>query len=704
MAHFNYGITRRNFLRVTGATLATASLAPFAQAEMNDTKRLNMIVILSDDMGYSDLGCYGGEINTPNLDGLAKSGVRFTQFYNTARCCPTRSSLLTGLYPHQAGVGYMTDMLHYSKIRMINEWYQGDLRKDCITLGEMMKLAGYATYAVGKWHVTKYRDGVDNHNWPLQRGFDRYYGIIGGAANYFDPEELVRGNKYLKAESDPDYQSEEYYLTTAISNHAAQYIETHTRQQSNKPFFMYLAYSAAHWPLHALPKDIARYKGKYDQGYDPIRKARFERAKELGVIQDHWDLSDQWGDWDNMPFKEWEARCMEVYAAQVDSMDQGIGQVIKALKNNGQFENTLILYLQDNGACAEEIQGNRLDLQEAPPMPGAKDTWQSYGEAWANVSNTPFRYYKHFVHEGGIATPLIAHWPEGIKRKGEIERQPGHLIDIMATCVDLSGAKYPKEYNGETIQPMEGCSLVPAFKGKEIQREAIFFEHESNRAIRKGKWKLVAKGANGEWELYNLERDRTEVHNLAKKYPAKTREMIKLWEEWAERTHAIPWPWAPAYGEDLIYEYSQGVSLDRYSAPDIGGREVLIEAAIEHNGADGIIYAQGGLLHGLALYIDQSKPTVAVRCDGNLHTITAKKQLKTGTLELSARLERSGKVTIMANGEVIGRGNASGPVSKTPLDGMQIGSDQNDPVGDYKGPFTYSGMIKKVVLSCDPES
>jgi len=703
MIHSHDGITRRNFLRVTGATLAAVSLSPFTRAQTSDAKRPNIIVILSDDMGFSDLGCYGGEIHTPNLDALAEHGLRFTQFYNTARCCPTRASLLTGLYPHQAGVGYMTDLLNYSRIRMINEWYQGDLRKDCITLGEAMKLAGYATYAVGKWHVTKYRDGVDNHNWPLQRGFDRYYGIIGGAANFFDPEELVRDNAYIKVDSDSEYQPKEYYLTTAISDHAVRYIEDHTKQQSHKPFFMYLAYSAAHWPLHALPRDIARYQGKYDGGYTPIRNARFERARQLGVIQGQWDLSDQWGDWENMPFKEWEARCMEVYAAQVDSMDQGIGQVIKALKGTGQFDNTLILYLQDNGACAEEIRGNRLEMQEAPPMPGPKDTWQSYGEAWANVSNTPFRYYKHFVHEGGIATPLIAHWPKGIERKGDIERQPGHLIDIMATCVDISGVEYPKEHNGERIQPMEGRSLAPAFNGKEIQRDAIFFEHESNRAIRKGKWKLVAKSATGEWELYDLEKDRTEMHNLANKHPQKTKEMIGLWEQWAKRTHAVPWPWKPPYGGCLIYEYSQGVSLGKNNAPDIGGREVMIEADIEHNGKDGIIYAQGGRLHGVAVYIKEGKPVVAIRRDGELHTVSAKEQLLAGSIKLCTRLERSGAITIKANGRVVGQGNVTGPVSETPRDGMQIGSDQNDPVGEYEVPFAYPGKIKRIILSCDPK-
>jgi arylsulfatase A-like enzyme len=514
--------------------------------------RPNVIVILGDDIGYSDLGCFGGEIATPNLDALAKGGLRFTQFYNTARCCPTRASLLTGLYPHQAGVGYMTDRAPYSANAMINEWYAGDLRADTATIAEVLRGSGYATYAVGKWHVTKDIDeGDSRHNWPLQRGFDRYYGVLPGAANFFAPVHLTRDNTRIKFDADPEYPVKDFYLTDAFSDHAVKFANEHAKQKPDKPFFMYLAYTAAHWPMHARPAEIAKYKGRYDGGYTPVRQARLEKMQKLGLLDRSWQLSPQFGDWAKVSRKEWEARCMEVYAAMIDNMDQGIGRLVDALKANGQLENTLILYLQDNGACAENIGRNQGPGKKAggtPPMPGPADTWLGYGEAWANVSSTPFRLYKHFVHEGGIGTPLIAHWPRGIKRKGELDHQPGHLIDIMATAVDVGRARFPTERDGKKIQPMEGRSLVPAFTGRTIEREALFWEHEGNRALRMGDWKLVAKGSSGPWELYNLKDDRTELKDLAQAQPARVKEMVVTWERWAERTHALPWPWKPAYG------------------------------------------------------------------------------------------------------------------------------------------------------------
>ena len=511
--------------------------------------RPNIIIILSDDMGYSDLGCYGGEIATPNLDALAAGGLRFTQFYNTARCCPTRASLLTGLYPHQAGVGYMTDRAEYSAKRMVNEWYQGDLRQDVVTIAEVLKGGGYGTYAVGKWHVTKnIEPGRPQDNWPLQRGFDRYYGVIPGATNFFAPGHLSRDNTRLDYREDPEYPVKDYYATDAFNDHAVRFVTEHAQQKPDRPFFLYLAHTAAHWPMHAKPQDIAKYRGKYDGGYTPIRQARLERMRRLGLLDPQWGLSPQFGDWAKVERKDWEARCMEVYAAMIDCMDQGIGRLVAALKANGQFENTLIFFLQDNGGCAEEIGRHPPAAKGPPPMPGTGDTWIGYGEAWANVSNTPFRYYKHYVHEGGIATPLIAHWPNGIKRRGELETQPGHLIDLMATAVDVSRAPYPTERKGRPVPPMEGRSLVPAFSGRTIAREAIFWEHEGNRALRLGDWKLVSKEPTGPWELYNLRADRSELHDLAASEPARVREMVATWEQWAKRTHATPWPWNDVYG------------------------------------------------------------------------------------------------------------------------------------------------------------
>jgi arylsulfatase len=515
-------------------------------------KRPNIVLIMADDMGYSDIGCYGGEINTPNLDTLAANGLRFSQFYNTARCCPTRASLMTGLYPHQAGMGHMTQDRG-------TDGYRGDLNKKSVTIAEVLKGAGYATYMSGKWHVTKHMGQwsgdslTSKHNWPMQRGFEKFYGTILGAGSFYDPITLTDGNE----PTEPD--TEEFYYTDKISSKAIQFINEH---EEDKPFFAYVAYTAPHWPLHALPEDIARYEGRYDKGWDELRKERLARMQQMGIIEADWQLTERDKKipaWENVDNKDWQARRMEVYAAQVDRMDQGIGKIIEALRQKGELENTLIFFLADNGGCAEELGegwGRQLfiptETRDGQPvilgnehtdiMPGPENTYQSYGRPWANASNTPFRLYKHYVHEGGIATPLIVHWPMGISAQGEWRQAPGHLIDIMATCVDVGQADYPQTYQGRSIQPMEGVSLKPAFGGNDLDREAIYFEHEGNRAIRRGKWKLVAQGREGAWELYDMENDRTETNNQADEYPDLVRELSDMWQSWAERAGVIPWP------------------------------------------------------------------------------------------------------------------------------------------------------------------
>ncbi|MBI1346046.1 sulfatase-like hydrolase/transferase [bacterium] len=536
----------------------------------------NVIVILSDDMGFSDIGCYGGEIATPTLDRLAANGLRFTQFYNTARCCPTRASLLTGLYPHQAGIGHMMDDKGL-------DGYRGDLNRHCLTFAEVLKPAGYRAYATGKWHVTKQtRPDGPKDNWPLQRGFDRYYGTIHGAGSFYDPSSLVRDNTMITAFNDPVYQPQTYYYTDAISDHAVQFVTEHARDHADQPFFMYVAYTAAHWPMHALEADIAKYRGKYDAGYEAVRQARFAQAKAMGLIDPQWELAPTVGDWSQVQNREWELRCMEVYAAMIDRMDQGIGKIVAALEQTGRIDNTLLCFMQDNGGCAESIGRKANQNHPAGPrqpqpslqplskdflqtgstplqtrdgfplrmgpkaMPGPADTYIAYGENWANVSNTPFREYKHWVHEGGISTPLVVHWPAGIAAKGELRHQPGHLIDIMATCVDVSGATYPTEKAGIGITPLEGRSLVPAFADQPLDR-VLYWEHEGNRAVRRGEWKLVAKGPRGAWELYNMAADRTEQHNVASEHPALVKELRGLWEAYAQRANVLPWIWKPPY-------------------------------------------------------------------------------------------------------------------------------------------------------------
>jgi arylsulfatase A-like enzyme len=528
----------------------------------------NIIVILTDDMGFSDLGCYGGEIETPVLDKLAANGLRFSQFYNTARCCPTRASLLTGLYPHQAGIGGMT------KDR-VSPGYRGDLSKNAVTIAEVLKANGYQTFLSGKWHVTRHSrptNDSEKANWPLQRGFDRFYGTIDGAGSFFDPSSLTRGNQFITPVNDPDYQPETYYYTDAIADNASVFIRDRDKQ---RPFFLYAAFTAAHWPLHALPEDMAKYEGKYDAGYEAIRQARYRKAMEMGVIDSGVKLSPTIGDWNAVPDKEWEAANMEVYAAMVDRLDQGIGKIVQTLEAEGELDNTLILYMHDNGGCAEPYgrkeKGPRVERGEkgAPMgpdelqtrvtpkqsregwpmrrghvMPGPADTAIGYGENWANVSNTPYRYYKQDVYEGGTITPLIAHWPAGIKARNEVRNDPGHVIDIMATCIDVAGAKYPDNVQGNAIIPLEGKSLTPAFEGRAVEREFILWEHMTNAAIRVGNWKAVAPKMrkNKRWELYDLAEDPTEMNDLSQQQPEKVKELKKRWFEEAKRTQILPWP------------------------------------------------------------------------------------------------------------------------------------------------------------------
>jgi arylsulfatase A-like enzyme len=545
-------------------------------ANVANAQQPNIVLIMCDDVGYSDLGCYGGEIETPNLDRLAEHGLRFTQFYNTGRCCSTRAALLTGIYAHQAGIGHMVDGVG-PKSGFPS--YSGELSKNAVTIAEVLKSAGYSTYMAGKWHVTgvtKPDAAYDQHNWPLQRGFDRFYGTIHGAGSFFDPNSLTRDNNYISPYSDAEYQPEQYYYTNAINDQASRFVREHAKSNPTKPFFLYMAHTAAHWPMHAKENDIARYKGKYDSGYDPIRTARLTKMKQLGLLDDAWQISPQVGDWSKVEDKAWESRCMEVYAAMITCMDSGIGQFIEVLKANGQYENTLILFLQDNGGCAEGmgrgangkpraenatleplskdyLQPDMIPKQTRDGfpvrqgkgvMPGGPDTYIGYGQNWANVSNTPFREYKHWQHEGGISTPLIAHWPSGISQSqnGKLNATPSHLIDVMATCADIGGAKYPTVHHGKNIQPLEGVSLANAFQGESIDRQKpIFWEHEGNRAVRLERWKLVSKHPQG-WELYDVVSDRTEMKNLASEQPQRVNEMSKMWDDWAARVGVQPWP------------------------------------------------------------------------------------------------------------------------------------------------------------------
>ncbi len=520
------------------------------------TSKPNVVLILNDDMGYSDIGCYGGEVETPNLDRMAANGLRFSQFYNTARCSPSRASMLTGLHPHQTGVGILT----YDSGP---EGYAGNLNQRCVTIPQALKASGYKTYMSGKWHVasslTKPTD-----TWPLQRGFDEFFGTIIGAGSFYDPNTLTRGN----ANAEHEARAEGFFYTDAISDQAVAYIEQHAKAHPDQPFFEYVAYTAPHWPLHAHEADIARYKGRFDRGWDALREERLEKLVASGLLKDTWKLTERdpsqppWSEAQaDEQFRAWTLRCMEVYAAQIDRMDQGIGRIIAALEKTGQLDNTVFIFLADNGACAEDIPEGvsidelvsklmiaRAETRSGEPvhfgndpsrMPGPENTYQSYGTAWANLSNAPFRLYKHWIHEGGIATPLIIHWPRGIGERGGIRHAPGYLPDIMATILDITGTAYPATFEGRPIDPIEGQSLLPVFAQDGATRAPMFWEHEGNAAVRIGQWKLVKRYPRP-WELYDLEADRTELHDLAVQHPERVADMAGQYGAWAARCGVIP--------------------------------------------------------------------------------------------------------------------------------------------------------------------
>ena len=504
-------------------------------ANGQSTRQPNIIVVLADDMGYSDIGSFGSETNTPVLDKMAENGVKMTQFYNASRCCPTRASLLTGLYQHQAGIG---DMMNTRP----QPAYQGYLNKNCVTIAEALKTAGYNTYMAGKWHV-----GQAPEHWPLKRGFDRAYGLIDGAGSHFGPIPYRPNQTITVALDDKPVEPEPgFYSTDTYTDYAIKFIES--GNASKKPFFLYLAYQAPHWPLHALPEDIAKYKGKFMKGWDKLRQERFERMKNLGVIDKNAKLSprdENVPDWESLTQAEkenWDDK-MAVYAAMIDRMDQNIGRLWDKLKELGQDKNTIIMFLSDNGASSESIRGNGFlpEVVEASKKPASDpSSFTAYGFPGANVSNTPFRFFKHWEYEGGTATPFIAYGP-GVIPKPVKSSQPAHIIDIMASCLELAGASYPDVYNGNKIKATEGVSLLPLFKGEKWKgHEALYFEHEGNRAVRQGRWKLVSQFPENKWYLYDINADRSELNDLSGKYPEKVKELDALYHAWAERAEVIP--------------------------------------------------------------------------------------------------------------------------------------------------------------------
>lgn len=516
------------------------------------TDQPNVVLVLADDLGFSDLGCYGGEIETPTLDSLATNGIRLAQFYNTPRCSPSRASMLTGLHPHQTGIGILT-----SDDRP--RGYSGSLNDQCVTLAEVLGNGGYQTYLSGKWHVSSSHRSP-NGAWPTERGFDEFFGTLSGSGSYYQPSTLTRGGESAQDETLDD----DFNYTDAISSEAEYFIRNHHQSKPEKPFFLYVAYTAPHWPLHAPEGDIAKYEGRFDSGWDSLRRERFERLIDGGLIDQKWRLSDRdptQPPWSHEGDKDWNTRRMEVYAAQVDRMDQGIGQIVSALRDTGDLDNTLFIFLSDNGACAEELppiplpkyrlrsdifptqtrSGEDVLIGNSPEIvPGSENTFASYGRSWANLSNSPFRLYKRWAHEGGIASPFIVHWPNGLSRRGSIVNAPFQLTDVMPTILDVASVAYPEELDGRVPLPLEGRSMLPVWRGVTVPPVPQYWEHIGNAAVREGNWKLVRNYPN-EWELYQIYDDRTELVDVANDHPAVAERLRNLYETWAKRIGVIPW-------------------------------------------------------------------------------------------------------------------------------------------------------------------
>jgi len=714
-----------------------------SSAVANEPLRPNIILIMADDNGYSDLGCYGGEIDTPNLDRLAANGIRFKQFYNSTRCCPTRASLNTGLYPHQAGIGGMDN-------RTERRGYEGFLTDRCVTTAEVLKSAGYRTYVVGKWHM--------NHDpGPMERGFDEFFGLLRGhSSDNFNPRAHTRlpGDKPLR-----EYAPGEYYATDVFTDYALDFLAEARKPDANgerPPFFLYIAHTAPHFPLQAPKEDIAKYADTYHKGWDVLREERHARLKELGltdsdlplplrefVPRNRYNERTGWADRYNPAWDELDAdrradlaRRMAIFAAMTDRMDKNIGRIIDDLEKHGDLENTLVMFLSDNGACAEwdpwgfDISSgpqNVVHKGEELEKMGGPNTYHSYGSGWANASNTPFRLYKHYIHEGGIRTPMIAHWPKGIQRKGEIEDSVGHIIDFMPTFVEISGASYPTERNGTPIIPMEGRSLVKAFQGTQNESRTLYWEHEGNRGVREGDTKLVWMGVRGVWELYDLKTDPVELNDLAEEQPETVKRLAESWNEWAFRAFVIDAPidMTPGIKFDLDLSNRElkdisgkdnplrvvgelplaqnGRQFDRQSYIDVPNSAALhcadtpwtVTATIvpDSSSGRGIIFAHGGNRNGYSLALRDGYPIFTVVVEGRRYTVR-------GSERVTERTTLTGKIDVQQRASLEIDDKEVDYILlpeflKLPVDGIQIGFDLASQVNDPQLPG-FSGVIERI--------
>jgi arylsulfatase len=647
----------------------------------------NVLLILADDLGWSDLGSYGGEISTPNLNNLAKNGLRFTQFYNSARCCPTRASLLTGLHPHQAGFPEMN----------------GVLPDHAVTLPEVLKPAGYKTYMVGKWHL-------GNERKPTDRGFDEFYGMLGGFNSFWQEDPYY--TRWPQGRAKRPYAKDEFYATDAFGDYATDFIKD--GHKTGQPWFMYLAFNAPHFPLHAPENVVAKYEKMYlEKGWDAIRSERLTRQKKLKLLPEDMPLTPRseipanrfnkqtgWADkenpaWDNLPADRRAdlARRMAVYAAMVEIMDTSIGRVMEHLKKTNALDNTLIFFLSDNGACAEwdpwgfdKLDSTLNILHKGDDLKniGGPNSYISYGSGWANASNTPWRLYKHYNHEGGIRTPMIVHWPQGLKTKPfALTQQPGYITDFMPTLLELCGASYPQVRNGHKITPHEGVSLAPVLQNQKMPPRILAVEHEGNRMVREGNWKLVALH-DKPWELYNLASDSIEMNDLSAREPARVQKMSAAWNEWAERVGAVKKPKAKV----------------EISSPQIANKALVIRCDVTTQARNGVILAQGGRQHGYALHLKEGKPVFSVRQNEKLFAI-ASSEVVGGKFSIEARLAKDGSMNLSINNKIVAQDKAPGLIGVQPLDELSIGQDGQTAVGDYIAPYPLKGKVENVKVTAE---
>lgn len=519
-----------------GILLSSFFLAFISQTKIKieAENKPNIVLIMADDMGFSDLGCYGSEISTPNLDRLAAEGTRLKQCYNNGICAPSRTSLLTGQYPHKAGIGFFNRDLGLPA-------YQGYLNKESLTLGEALKTGGYTTIMSGKWHV-----GNEPDKWPLQRGFDKFFGFIDGGLSYFDTKPILKGgpfsSKLYEGNKEFTITDKNHYLTDALTDKAIGYLK---EQDNNQPFFLYMAYNAPHWPMHAKPVDIEKYKGKYDLGWDSLRTIRHQKLLKLGLVDKNQTAvkDNSLPAWNKLTYDEKQmwVKKMEVYAAMVDNLDQNIGKLLKHLEATNLLDNTLIIFISDNGA--EDWDFSKMDFainRSSGPV-GSAGSNESYTKNWAQVSNMPMRSYKSSPYEGGVSSPFIARFPKVIP--ANVIQQGGiHLVDFMPSLLEIAGVTYPSTYQNNTVYPMVGESFISKIKNNSwSRRNPIFYEWAGNRSIIDGKWKMVSTYPKNQWELYDLENDRTESKDLAKSFPAIVEKLDNAYQLWARKNDVAVW-------------------------------------------------------------------------------------------------------------------------------------------------------------------